>query len=93
MATYTHTTPARYTNVGPGYTHSKGGGTYARAATKLISRLRPTSAASNNAKRIFGPDWPGFGGSLGTAFTAVTGVVVRTYRGGITAIGGKSRTR
>jgi len=88
MATYTHDTPARYTNANP-----RNGGTFVRAAKGYLSRLRPTSAASVNAKRVFGSDWPKFGGSTGTAFLPVSGIVTRTYRGGTTATGSKSRTR
>ena len=96
MATYTHSTAARYTNANP-----RDGGTYTRAAKKLISRLRPTLAASVNAKRIFGKvDIPtvstdlGYGGTcVGTAYDTSTGIVTSTYRDGSTAVGGKSRTR
>lgn len=88
MATYTHTTPARYTNANP-----RNGGVYTRRAKGLLSRLRPTSGASVNAKRLFGTSFPAFGASMGTGFTHGTGAVTRTYRGGTTAIGGKSRTR
>ena len=107
MATYTHVTPARYTNANRRDATSK---VYTRQAKGLLSRLRPTLAASVNAKRIFGlVDIPtrakdlgatppvddyGFGGTcVGTAFDTSTGIVTRTYRGGTTAIGGKARTR
>ena len=88
MATYTHTTPSRYTNANQRDGTVK---TYTRKAKKLLSRLRPTTVESKNANRLFGPDWPEFGSSLGTTFTPVDGIVLRTYRA--TAVGGKSRTR
>lgn len=88
MATYTHATPSRYTNANQRDGTLK---TYTRKAKKLLSRLRPTTAESENANRLFGLGWPEFGSSLGTNFTPATGVVLRTYRA--TAVGGKSRTR
>ena len=92
MATYTHSTAARYTN-SKYRQHNTRDDLLTRAATKLLSRLRPTTAASANAKRLFGSGWPEFGNSLGTAFVPATGAVSRTYRKGTTALGGKARTR
>jgi hypothetical protein len=95
MAAYTHKTLPRGATAGRRYKHSKdtSDGTFKRAALSLISRLRPGTAASKNAKLIFGPDYPNRGSSFKTGFTPVSGTVTRDYPGGHKAIGSKLRTR
>lgn len=90
MATYTNSTPAGYLS-SKYRQHNTRTAPRPRRVTNILSRVRPTSAASMNAKRIFGAAFPAFGASLNTGFTPGTGAVTRSYRNA--AIGDKARTR
>jgi hypothetical protein len=70
MATYTHSTPARYTHGSTNRVHSVKGArntVFLRHLRKARTRSRPTSLLKV-AKRIYSESFPSFGGSFRTEF-------------------------
>ena len=70
MATYTHSTPARYTHGSTNRVHSVKGArnaVFLRHLRKARTRTRPTSLLKV-AKRVYSESFDSFGGSKGTIF-------------------------